>query len=87
MENTLTAKEWFEKENKEGILCSYPVTLRLLEEYATYRNKVLQGEIMLFSLQLNTIAKSAPYDGILKDIKVQFDEHFGITSIREGKIS
>jgi hypothetical protein len=91
MNNTLTAKEWLEKET-EGYLelyddAKYEISNytkfvedfeKYLERYANYRTKELENKIIEFSNQLKTISKGKEYPNILQDIETQCNKHFNI---------
>jgi hypothetical protein len=82
MKNTLTAKEWLEKEGFKEIestsieqSIAREVYYKTLEDYANYKNKVLEDRIKEFSNLINNIDYP---DDVITDIKSQYDKHFNI---------
>lgn len=93
----MTAKEWLEKEGiyrsvaqgiDIGIIVERAIiNSELMDRYADYRTKMLEGKILYFYTQLATIAKGEYYEGILEDVKNQYVNYFNIEIHRQGKIN
>lgn len=87
MENILTAKEWL----KTVVLtkgCADPDTM---ERYANYKTQMLEAKIFQFKQILNFLHGMynlySPGYSVFEIIKKDYDKHFNITSVREGKIN
>ena len=87
MNNTLTAKEWLDKENysetttlktsKQGEF-DYPISL-VMEKYANYKNRILEDRIKEFRKELEYRASLLDSTGsqFNKYLK-KYDKHFNI---------
>ena len=86
MNNTLTAKEWLEKEELYSCTKEYRNKVELaaeevdlfiyMEKYANYKNRVLEERIKVFRDYIVDI----PYIGVLeeKELLKEYDKHFNI---------
>lgn len=89
MNNTLTAKEWLEKEgyytsvaqgiNMEIIMERAIINSELMEQYANYKDKVLEDKIKEFRKELSLWwLFDADGKKITKDLLEEYDKHFNI---------
>lgn len=88
MNNTLTAKEWLEKEYKseENVITIFGnLSYGLIERYASYRTRELEEKIMEYRNNLKrgseiSFAEAIYPEYTYSDMLKSFEKHFNITS-------
>lgn len=84
MNNTLTAKEWVYKYNKENGYnysnenCDYFI----MEKYANYRNRILEAKILEFRNFIKTGDEKIILPLELEYLIKKYDKHFNINKER-----
>ena len=78
MNNTLTAKEWLEKELIENALMGWD-NYQLMEKYANYKNRILEDRIKEFRkyFELHAFYNDCG-DSLVDLIQEEYDKHFNI---------
>lgn len=86
--NTLTAKEWLKTQNtKSGwVIGGHDVVFEAMEDYASYKTKVLEDRILDFEDKLNialqTFSLQTEFQQhvFISDLLVGYRKHFNITT-------
>jgi len=80
MNNTLTAKEWLEKETERlGIIISqYNFYEDFMEKYANYKNRILEDRIKEFRDNIANKSKIWESWDVTPSLSEQYDKHFNI---------
>jgi len=92
MNNTLTAKEWLEKEELYSCTKEYRNKVELaaeevdlfiyMEKYANYKNRILEDRIKefkkVFKNKWNYLAEDYSERDVIPDILDQYNKHFNI---------